>query len=357
MKAAPLCWAAKAAGIHVKLIHTGQHYDPGMNHVFFEELGLPKPHHHLGVGSGTHGQVTARSLERLEEVFAREQPDWVLVVGDVNSTLAGALAAVKLGILCGHVEAGLRSFDRSMPEEINRMAIDAICDQLFASEPAGVDNLTREGHPEECVHLVGNVMIDTLDRFLPAARRSDILDALGLEPRSYGLLTLHRPSNVDAGEAVDILIDQLERVQNEISIVFPVHPRTSTRLEELGRLARLQRLKDLTLIEPQGYLAFLCLMNSARFVLTDSGGIQEETTVLGVPCLTLRDNTERPITCEQGTNILVGARGERLFDAINVTLAGDHPGSRRPDLWDGHAAERIVGMLHDLHADTEAGAP
>jgi len=345
MKAAPLCRAAGAAGIEARLIHTGQHYDEGMSQVFFDELGLPAPHKHLGVGSGTHGQVTARCLERLESVFDQERPDWVLVVGDVNSTAAGALAAVKLGIRCAHVEAGLRSFDRTMPEEINRMVTDAICDALFVSEPAGVENLEREGHPRERIHLVGNVMIDTLERFLPKAKERRTARSLGLEEGGYALLTLHRPSNVDAAGDLDALIDKLAWTQERLPVLFPLHPRTRTRLEELGRMARLEALPDLKLTEPVGYLDFLSLMTTARVVLTDSGGIQEETTVLGVPCLTLRDNTERPITCDQGTNRLVGARGDALPEALTAILDGASVSGRRPDLWDGHAAERIMVAL------------
>ena len=345
MKAAPLCWAAEAAGVEVLLVHTGQHYDPGMSQVFLDELGLPRPHRHLGVGSGSHGEVTARCLERLEKVFVDEKPDWVLVVGDVNSTAAGALAAVKLRIPTAHVEAGLRSFDRDMPEEINRVVTDAVCDLLFVTEPAGVENLEREGRAGDDVVLVGNVMIDTLERFLPAARKRGSARKLGLAEGGYALMTLHRPSNVDAAGDLDALIEKLEWAQSRLPIFFPVHPRTLARLEQGGRKKRLEDLPGLRLAEPVGYLEFLSLMTTARVVLTDSGGIQEETTVLGIPCLTLRDNTERPITCEQGTNRLVGARGDGLPAALEKILSGGEIRSRRPDLWDGRAAERIIQRL------------
>ncbi len=345
MKAAPLCWAAEELGVELRLIHTGQHYDKEMSQVFFDELGLPKPHKHLGVGSGTHGQVTARCLERLEEVFAQERPDWVLVVGDVNSTAAGALAAVKLHIATAHVEAGLRSFDRSMPEEINRMVTDAICDLLFVSEPAGVENLRREGHGENEIHLVGNVMIDTLERFLPAAKKRASSKKLGLEPKQYALLTLHRPSNVDSSGDLAALVEKLDWVQNKIPIFFPVHPRTRAKLKQTGHYEALSEMKNLQLADPVGYQDFLSLMTDSRVVLTDSGGIQEETTVLGIPCLTLRDNTERPITCDHGTNRLVGARGDGLASALEQVLDAPVTTGKRPDLWDGKAAVRIMKQL------------
>ena len=344
MKAAPLCWAADNADIDVRLIHTGQHYDKGMSQVFFEELGMPKPHRHLGVGSGSHAQVTARCLEGLEQVFEEERPDWVLVVGDVNSTAAGAMAAVKLGIPTAHVEAGLRSFDREMPEEINRMVTDAICDRLYVSEPAGVENLKREGHGDDIRH-VGNVMIDTLERFLPKAQERETAKGLGLDPGAYALLTLHRPSNVDAEADLDAFVDRLAWAQEQLPIYFPIHPRTRARLNTGGRMDRIDALPDLHLAEPVGYLDFLSLMATAKVVLTDSGGIQEETTVLDVPCLTLRDNTERPITCEQGSNQLIGARGDKLKEALVAILNGRTKAGRRPDLWDGQAAGRIIRDL------------
>ncbi len=345
MKAAPLCWAASDRGVEVRLIHTGQHYDKEMSQIFFDELRLPVPHKHLGVGSGTHGQVTARCLVRLEEVFAQERPDWVLVVGDVNSTVAGALAAVKLHIPTAHIEAGLRSFDRAMPEEINRMVTDAICDLLFVSEPAGLENLRKEGHGEDKIYLVGNVMIDTLERFLPTAKKRATAKKLGLSPKNYALLTLHRPSNVDATGDLASLVKKLDLVQKTIPIYFPVHPRTRARLEQGGFWQTMDKMENLILAGPLGYQDFLSLMVDSRVVLTDSGGIQEETTVLKIPCLTLRDNTERPITFEQGTNKLVGARGDGLVEALEQVLDDTSTKSKRPDLWDGKAAHRIMEQL------------
>ncbi|HOX43475.1 MAG TPA: UDP-N-acetylglucosamine 2-epimerase (non-hydrolyzing) [Myxococcota bacterium] len=354
MKVAPIHRAAVAAGLEARLIHTGQHYDPAMSQVFLDELGLPAPHRHLEVGSGSHAEVTARALERLEKVFQEERPDWVLVVGDVNSTLAGALAAVKLGLRCAHVEAGLRSGDRAMPEELNRLATDAVCDLLLVSEPAGLANLRREGKPDKVVRLVGNTMIDTLDRFLPAARARQTRARFGLPERGFALCTLHRPSNVDDPAELAALVARLQRVAARLPVVFPVHPRTRARLAGAGMApprrtdagsAGAMQASPLQLIDPLGYLDFVSLMADARVVLTDSGGIQEETTALGVPCLTLRDNTERPITVDEGTNQLVGAGGERLEPALDELLSGRARPGRRPALWDGHAAERIVAEL------------
>jgi len=347
MKAAPLIQAARSAGIDALLVHTGQHYDEGMSQVFLDELGLPSPDHHLGVGSGTHAEVTARCLQRLEQVFLQEQPDRVLVVGDVNSTMAGALAAAKLRIPLAHVEAGLRSFDREMPEEINRLVTDAVADLLFVTEPSGVNNLRHEGRPEEAIHLVGNVMIDTLERFREQAEKRNTASKLNLQRGGYAVMTLHRPSNVDRPEDLKALCENLTWAQERLTVFFPVHPRTRKQLEETGLWDRLAKLPGMRLAEPVGYLDFLSLMITCRAALTDSGGIQEETTVLGIPCLTLRDNTERPITVEQGTNRLVGARGDRLREALAEILAAPPPKTTRPDLWDGHAAERIMKLLAD----------
>ncbi len=344
MKAAPLYWAAEQAGVDLQLIHTGQHYDPGMSQVFFDELDLPKPHRHLEVGSGTHAQVTSRCLERLETVFMEERPDWVLVVGDVNSTVAGALAAVKLGIPTAHIEAGLRSFDRQMPEEINRIVTDAVSDVLFVTEPSGVTNLVNEGRSKEIIHLVGNVMIDTMFRYLHLARARKMQKQLDL-PQKYAVLTLHRPSNVDREKDLDELISHLAWAQERLPIVFPIHPRTRAVLNQHNRVGNLEKLPNFYITGPMGYLDFLSLMLDSRVVLTDSGGIQEETTALGIPCITLRDNTERPITCEQGGNKLAGARGTKLADALNPILMGKAPKTDRPELWDGRAAERIIQIL------------
>jgi len=347
MKAAPLVRAAARREIELLLVHTGQHYDFGMSQVFFEELGLPPPHRFLGVGSGSHAEVTGRCLIELEQVFIQEKPDFVIVVGDVNSTLAAALAAAKLHIPVAHVEAGLRSFDRSMPEEVNRLATDAISDLLLVSEPSGVTNLRREGHPEQAIHLVGNVMIDTLEQFREAAGKRHFARSLGLEERFYALMTLHRPSNVDRIEDLQSLINTLRAITARLPVLFPVHPRTRTQLEAQGLWLALTSLPGLTVTAPVGYLDFLSATMTARAVLTDSGGIQEETTVLGIPCLTLRDNTERPITVEQGTNRLVGARGERLLPALDEILGSPAPTPKRPLLWDGQSADRILQILCD----------
>jgi UDP-N-acetylglucosamine 2-epimerase (non-hydrolysing) len=343
MKIAPLMWEMRRRpGMDACLVHTGQHYDERMSRLFFEQLGIPRPDINLDVGSGSHAVQTAEVMKRFEPVLAERSPDVVLVVGDVNSTLACALTAVKLGVPVAHVEAGLRSFDRSMPEEINRILTDAISHWLFVSEPSGVVNLRREGIPEDRTFLVGNVMIDTLLACRDRIEDSPIVTGLNLTPGSYGVVTLHRPANVDDPMVFGGLLRSLERLQRELPVVFPVHPRTRKALN--GSLDGLQT-DQLRLIDPLGYLDFMKLVAGARLVLTDSGGIQEETTVLGVPCLTLRNNTERPITVEQGTNTLVGSDPERIMAAaLRVLNCAPRPG-RAPDLWDGHAAVRIVDLL------------
>jgi UDP-N-acetylglucosamine 2-epimerase (non-hydrolysing) len=327
------------------LVHTGQHYDENLSNIFFRQMGIPEPHINLGVGSGTHAQQTAEILKRVEPILLKQQPDLVLVVGDVNSTIAVSLAAVKLGIPVAHVEAGLRSFDRSMPEEINRVLTDALAEYLFATEDAAVDNLLKEGRPPELIHLVGNVMIDSLLHFLPFAQESRIGDELGLQDgkgwQSFGVLTLHRPSNVDSTEKLAELIDAIDTIAEQVPIVFPVHPRTQQQLSQNG----IKHHPQLRLIRPLGYLDFLCLLSKATLALTDSGGIQEETTALGVPCLTLRENTERPVTVSQGTNVLVGTNPSKIVAATEQILRGDIKRGRTPALWDGHAAERIVQIL------------
>lgn len=342
MKVAPLMWElGRRPGVEARLVHTGQHYDERMSRLFFEELKIPRPDVDLGVGSGSHAQQTAEVMRRFEPVVVDWRPDAVVVVGDVNSTIACALVAAKLEIPVAHVEAGLRSFDRSMPEEINRVLTDAIGRWLFVSEPSGVENLRREGVAEDRIHLVGNVMIDTLLACRELARRSAILSDLGVEPRGYAVLTLHRPANVDRPEVLGGLLGAVGRIAEELPVVFPVHPRTRKALE--GRpLPGGGRLK---LVEPLGYLDFMRLVSEARLVLTDSGGVQEETTVLGVPCLTLRENTERPITIERGTNRLVGLDPARIVGAGLEALAAPAPGAVAPPLWDGRAAARIVEIL------------
>lgn len=347
MKVAPLMWElGRRAGIEVYLVHTGQHYDQRMSQLFFEELNIPRPDIDLGVGSGSHAVQTAEVIKRFEPVVLEQKPDAVVVVGDVNSTLACALTAVKLDVPVAHVEAGLRSFDRTMPEEINRVLTDAISRWLFVSEPSGLENLRREGVEEGRVFFVGNVMIDTLLASRALSQRSTILASLGLEGRPYAVLTLHRPSNVDDPAVFSGLLRAVERLQRELPVVFPVHPRTRKALEAHD----LRPLAGLRLVEPLGYLDFTKLVSGSRLVLTDSGGIQEETTVLGVPCLTLRNNTERPVTVEQGTNTLVGLDPDRIIAAELRALAEPPGPGRVPELWDGHAAARIVDVLTALQA-------
>jgi UDP-N-acetylglucosamine 2-epimerase (non-hydrolysing) len=321
-----------------------------MSKLFFEELHIPRPDVDLGVGSGSHAAQTAEVMKRFEPVVLAQKPDCVLVVGDVNSTLACALVAVKLGVPVAHVEAGLRSFDRTMPEEINRLLTDAISEWLFVTEKSGLENLRREGVPDERVHLVGNVMIDTLLACRRRCEGSAVLEELGLAPGGYAVLTLHRPANVDDPAVFGHLLGAIGRVQRELPVVFPVHPRTRKALEATGARA----LPGLKLTEPLGYLDFLKLLSHARLVLTDSGGIQEETTVLGVPCLTLRNNTERPITVEQGTNRLVGLDPVRIVAEALAALAAPPAGRRVPDLWDGRAAARIVDVLVGVGAASRA---
>ena len=327
------------------LVHTGQHYDEKLSDVFFRQMGIPEPDVNLEVGSGSHAWQTAEILRKIEPVLIERRPDCVLVVGDVNSTVAASLAAVKLGIPVVHVEAGLRSYDRAMPEEINRIVTDALSDYLFVTEEEAIENLIREGKPRERIFFVGNVMIDALRQFLPLAQKSKIADELGLakngETLPYAVLTLHRPSNVDSPEALGILLDAIGEVAKEVPVIFPVHPRTQERL----RAHSSHKNAGIRLVPPLGYLDFLCLLSRARLVLTDSGGIQEETTALGVPCLTLRENTERPITVDEGTNEIVGQDAARIVKAAREALAGNGKKGRVPRFWDGHAAERIIEIL------------
>jgi UDP-N-acetylglucosamine 2-epimerase (non-hydrolysing) len=433
MKVAPLLTAFRATGrIDAKLVHTGQHYDAEMSALFFDQLGIPRPDVNLEVGSGSHAVQTAEVMKRFEPLLkgsgfrsatggsadsdggvqgsvsgienvasplvggapgtrpdaTQARPDWVIVVGDVNSTLACALVAAKLGIKVAHVEAGLRSFDRSMPEEINRLLTDAISDLLFVSEPSGVENLRREGIPEERIRFVGNVMIDTLMQHRARANKSNILHDLNLVRGEYVTVTLHRPSNVDSPEALACCLEALDRIAREMPVIFPIHPRTRQKLmdsdnPQIAQMAQISadhslrksaksadrysglrtqdsaRTRDsgLCLISPLGYLDFLKLMSHSAVVLTDSGGIQEETTILGVPCLTLRPNTERPITVTHGTNRLVPLDPSAIYAAFRGATTpspsqgegrGEGPGVS-PPLWDGRAAERIASQLLDLH--------
>jgi UDP-N-acetylglucosamine 2-epimerase (non-hydrolysing) len=328
-----------------QLVHTGQHYDDAMSKVFFEELQLPPPHVFLGVGSGSQAQQTAQMMVALEQTMQEYQPDLTLVVGDTNSALAGALAAAKLCIPVAHVEAGLRSFDRTMPEEINRLCTDCISELFFTTSREAGEHLQREGIPVGKIHFVGNVMIDTLYACRERAERSDVLPRLQLQEKTYAVLTLHRPSNVDTPATLSWLLDVMAEMAARLPLVFPIHPRTQQRIQAFGLQPRLEALAELRLTPPLGYLDFVKLMSSARFVMTDSGGIQEETTVLGVPCLTLRENTERPETVTEGTNVLVGRDREKMMDEVCRILDGQGKTGRVPALWDGAAAQRIVDAL------------
>ena len=344
VKIAPVLAAlAQYPEVACSLVHTGQHYDGRMSGSFFEELEIRPPDINLGVGSGGNAVQTAEIMARLVPVLECDRPDLLLVVGDVNSTVAAALVAVKMDIQVAHVEAGLRSFDRTMPEEINRILTDAVSEYCFTTEPAANDNLRREGLAAERIHHVGNVMIDTLFRFRERAAQSSVLGRFGLEPGGFAVLTLHRPANVDTQAALARLLHSVEPVQRETPIVFPVHPRTREQLRRIADVAL--EGAGLLAIEPLGYLDFVHLMANARCVLTDSGGIQEETTALGVPCLTLRDNTERPITTSEGTNRLVGADGRGVAKAWDEIRSGRWPAGRLPELWDGKAAERIAKVI------------
>jgi len=348
MKVAPLVDAMKRREHEFTplVVHTGQHYDVMMSDAFFKDLELPKPDLYLSVGSGSHAAQTAAVMQRFEPVVLEAQPDWVLVVGDVNSTLACALVCVKLGVKVAHVEAGLRSRDRSMPEEINRLLTDQISDLLFTPSQDADENLRAEGIPDERIRFVGNIMIDSLNKLLERAKDSQVRQQLGVADSDYAVLTLHRPSNVDERETLARILGALETIAERLPIIFPVHPRTRKAILELGLERQLQAGRGLRVIEPLGYLDFLRLYSGARLVLTDSGGIQEETTVLGIPCVTLRENTERPITVEMGTNTVVGTDPQRITTAAFAALDQSSRRSYRvPPLWDGHTADRILDSL------------
>ncbi|MGC3999859.1 MAG: UDP-N-acetylglucosamine 2-epimerase (non-hydrolyzing) [Anaeromyxobacter sp.] len=346
MKIAPVMKAIAAAGFaEQKLVHTGQHYDVAMSDVFFTDLGMPVPDLHLGVGSGSHAEQTAKVMVGFERICLDERPDLVVVAGDVNSTLACAIDCAKLRIPCAHVEAGLRSFDPDMPEEVNRIVTDRLCEILLTPSSDGDENLRREGTQEDRIFRVGNVMIDTLLAHLPRARATQSPTRLGLSPGEYAVLTLHRPSNVDSPATLAGLLGAIERIQAELPVVFPVHPRTRKRMSESGLDGRLEAMKALRLCEPLGYLEFLGLTSQAKLVLTDSGGLQEETTALGIPCLTIRENTERPVTITEGTNTLVGVDPGRIVAEAQAVLSGGGKAGRVPALWDGRASERIATVL------------
>jgi len=347
MKVAPV-WEElrKDPRVRQVLVHTGQHYDPNMSEVFFQDLGMPPPHAHLGAGGGSHAQQTAKIMALVEPVILREKPEVVVVVGDVNSTVAVALVAAKLDVAVAHIEAGLRTWDWSMPEEINRVLTDRMSQLLFTPSQDADDNLAREAIDPRRVHFVGNVMIDSLRAVLPRARQSRIHEKLGVRKGEYALATLHRPSNVDEPQALQKLLAALAEVSGRIPVVFPVHPRTRARLEADASLrTRAEEARGLKLAEPVGYLDFLALTANARLVMTDSGGVQEETTALGVPCLTLRQSTERPVTVQVGTNTLVGTDPAQVVPAAMAVLDGRGKKGRVPDLWDGKAAARIAPVL------------
>jgi UDP-N-acetylglucosamine 2-epimerase (non-hydrolysing) len=341
MKIAPIVEEMKkTADLDAILVHTGQHYDEGMSDVFFRDLGLPVPDVHLGIGSGSHAEQTARIMVEFEKVCVSERPDLVVVVGDVNSTMACTIVAAKLVIPVAHVEAGLRSFDRTMPEEINRLVTDALSDLLFTTSRDADENLKREGADPAKIHFVGNVMIDTL---LKQRQKAAALDVD--KPNQYALVTLHRPSNVDDPRVLGPILEALQQISRTMPVLFPIHPRTRKHVTDFGL-----SLDGIRTMEPLGYLEFLNLESTASVVLTDSGGLQEETTILRVPCLTLRRNTERPVTIEHGTNIMVGPDKGRILEAFRRIVNGDWKPSGPPELWDGRAAQRIVQVIGNFHA-------
>ncbi len=345
IKIAPLCRAfnKRTDRFEHLICHTGQHFDRNMSKIFFEQLEMPEPDFNLGIGSGTHADQTARIMIEFEKIMDRHKPDLILVPGDVNSTLACSVVASKLGTKIGHVEAGLRSFDRGMPEEINRIVTDVLSDYLFISEEAGLTNLRQEGLAEDKLHFVGNIMIDSLVHFLPTIEQSDILDKLNLTAGQYTLMTFHRPSNVDTRSSLTQLVDMLNRLTGKTRLVFPVHPRTRKNLEKFDLMRKLSG--EILTLDPIGYIDFLALTRSANLLITDSGGIQEETTFLGVQCITVRNNTERPVTVSLGTNHLVGTDLDAVEKTAFEVLDGNIKKGIIPEKWDGQTAERIVDII------------
>jgi UDP-N-acetylglucosamine 2-epimerase (non-hydrolysing) len=349
MKIAPVIdeMRRRPARIEPLLVHTGQHYDDSMSNSFFEDLQIPRADMNLEIGSGSHSEQTARIVVAFEQVLVKHPADWVVVVGDVNSTMAAAIVAAKMLVRVAHVEAGLRSRDRTMPEEINRVVTDALADLLLTPSRDANENLLREGVAPQKIRFVGNVMIDSLYRSIERARSSRVLERLNLKPGQFCAMTLHRPSNVDDKQTLSGIVDALEVIGERLPIVFPVHPRTRGRLEQFGLSERMAKQRSLILTEPLGYLDFLQLYSNSRLVLTDSGGLQEETTVLGIPCLTLRHNTERPITVTEGTNRVVGNDPEIIKREAFAALEQPAGQKRAPELWDGHAAVRIVDAIEE----------
>ncbi len=352
MKMAPIIEAMNKYPEKIQhlLVHTGQHYDQKMSKAFFDDLGMPKPDIDLEVGSGSQAEQTGKIMVAFEKVCEVEKPDLVIVVGDVNSTMACTITAKKLGIKVAHVEAGLRSRDMSMPEEINRLCTDVLCDHLYTTDRLADENLRKEGVVEERIHFVGNVMIDTLLKHKQMAAKLDLRDTMGLKPGGYATLTMHRPSNVDDKQILQGILDVLQEISAELPIIFPMHPRTRKMVDQF-KLSHYfnegSNVEGIWVTEPLGYLDFLHLNMHAKLVLTDSGGLQEETTVLGVPCITMRNNTERPITCEVGTNVMVGNQPEEILKQTRNILDGNVKQGKIPDKWDGHAAERIVDHILD----------
>ena len=355
MKMAPIIAAMNKYPDKIEhlLIHTGQHYDQKMSKAFFDDLGMPKPNIDLGIGSGSHAEQTARIMVEFEKVCLLENPDLVIVVGDINSTMACTITAKKLNIKVAHVEAGLRSRDMTMPEEINRLCTDVLCDYLFTTDHFANENLQAEGVSEEKVHFVGNVMIDSLRAHLQQAQELDTYVKMGLTQGNYATITIHRPSNVDDRVVLKGILEALQEIARDIPLIFPIHPRTRKMLQDFDMQNYVQPIEEagekpttgLWSTEPLGYLDFLNLNMNARFVLTDSGGLQEETTVLGVPCVTIRYNTERPITCEIGNNMVIGNRKEKILETVKKVMSGRHHKGTIPEKWDGKAAERIVEII------------
>jgi UDP-N-acetylglucosamine 2-epimerase (non-hydrolysing) len=348
MKIAPLMTAMlKSELIEPILIHTGQHYDEKMSKLFFEELEIPKPEVNLGVGSGSQAKQVAKIMEGFDDICEQYKPDAILVVGDVNSTMACSIVAAKLGIKIIHMEAGLRSYDRRMPEEINRIVTDSLADLLLTPSDDGTENLLKEGISPDKIKLVGNIMIDTLLHFLPKAEKSDVLDNLNIKPKEYVAVTLHRPSTVDDEDNLKSVLDTLSKIQEKIKIVFPIHPRTRKNIELFGLNKIIENSSNLILTEPLGYLDFQKLMSNSKFIITDSGGVQEETTALKIPCITVRENTERPVTIWEGTNEIVGFDMEKLLFFANKAISNDWKESRIPKYWDGKTAERVVDTIEN----------